>query len=447
MPSKTKPAGEKSQSHIKLELEGSVYVFGYYAKKVTDNSCLVTVISQFSSGLHRLEIDFSFCRKLKLFIEELTNFTDGVSAVEPKTIIDSVNVGEKIASYLGSATSFLRKRPTRPVGQMEDINHLINLPPAESSLALDVSKAAGIPSLQQTSQECESLHGSIEEFAREPYHERNLGPKDSTCVEIPFVRQMFPGKVLFKWEYSCRSEQSPSFGIYYLPNDKKKLSPTANLLSLEEENLRVLLPLSQIMCYTKPALGTISLSDLKSGTIILRWSNSQPISARFSKQLLYKTIFQGDSESLPDLHAQIAIPRKSFYSQPIIIDSSILKDGLILSVEYSTGNVIVPFALYFDKLSDQVGEVSVVADRLASVIQGDNTRNIGAIPRKTLIGLNHHSKAGQSTHAISITSPGIYTLVWDNSASIVSTRQVSVRIRMKECPSIQKIESNRVTQN
>jgi hypothetical protein len=58
------------------EQDGLVYIFGYHITRVGDKSCLVTAISQFSSDFHRLEIDYSFCRKLKHFIEELTKLTD-----------------------------------------------------------------------------------------------------------------------------------------------------------------------------------------------------------------------------------------------------------------------------------------------------------------------------------------------------------------------------------
>jgi hypothetical protein len=57
-------------------LDGKVYLFGYNISVVDDNSCIVTVISQFSSEFQKLDVDINFCRKLKLFIEELTEFTD-----------------------------------------------------------------------------------------------------------------------------------------------------------------------------------------------------------------------------------------------------------------------------------------------------------------------------------------------------------------------------------
>jgi endo-1,4-beta-mannosidase len=71
--SSTKPIKKLTES----EEESNCFLFGYQViPSDSDNKCEVQVISHFSNELQKLEIDFSFCRKLKLFIEELTLLTD-----------------------------------------------------------------------------------------------------------------------------------------------------------------------------------------------------------------------------------------------------------------------------------------------------------------------------------------------------------------------------------
>jgi hypothetical protein len=67
---------EESKSSVTAESDCKVYLFGYNIAAVDENSCLVTVISHFSTDFQKLEIDYNFCRKLKTFIEDLTEFTD-----------------------------------------------------------------------------------------------------------------------------------------------------------------------------------------------------------------------------------------------------------------------------------------------------------------------------------------------------------------------------------
>jgi hypothetical protein len=53
------------------------YIFGYsIIPSEFENQCQIQVLSQYSSDLQKLEVDYVFCRKLKQFIEELTMLTD-----------------------------------------------------------------------------------------------------------------------------------------------------------------------------------------------------------------------------------------------------------------------------------------------------------------------------------------------------------------------------------
>lgn len=91
------------------------YLFGYFITKVGDNSCLVTVVSQIHE--QRFDIDHFFCRKLKLFIEELTLFTDNesipIESNMKRLFSAEADVRVKLNSYIGAAAEFMLKRRTR----------------------------------------------------------------------------------------------------------------------------------------------------------------------------------------------------------------------------------------------------------------------------------------------------------------------------------------------
>ena len=127
----------------------------------------------------------------------------------------------------------------------------------------------------------------------------------------------------------------------------------------------------------------------------------------------------------------MAIPRKSFFSLPVIVDTRAQE----LVVEFSTGSVIVPFALYFDEIPPRVDSDSPTS---TSVSLHDRLAHHGSssphIPRKTVISLHEAgAKPGQTLHRIKLEGkPGIFTCLWDNTQSIVSTRQVSFHVVMRK---------------
>ena len=249
----------KSSSSSNMDAEGpQVYIFGYYITKATDTTCTVTVLSQLSPSLHKLEVDASLCRKLKQFIEELTQFTDGETH-EPqnkmtgiKKILSAENekkVREKLASYLGTAKSFLQKGKSAVNADM--------VAPLSASHLLD-----------------DSLSASLEEFTHEPSVERTLAPKEIFHYEVPYKRDNFGENVNLKWEYVCRSEQTPAFSISFIPNDPENISEITNLLPFAGTRGRVLLPLCHIQCYSKPSYGIISVSKMRSGKFVFSWEVS-----------------------------------------------------------------------------------------------------------------------------------------------------------------------------
>jgi hypothetical protein len=261
---------------------------------------------------------------------------------------------------------------------------------------------------------------SLDEFGKEIYIDKVLAPKEVFKAEIPFSRDEFDSP-LFRWEYICRTEQTPSFAIYFIPSLPEQ-SSIIEKLPYHGTSARILFPLSHIQCYSRPAYGAISLSGLPSGKIILCWENNLPLSSRSPKSITYKTTIH-NSASTSEAHGQVAIPRKSFFSLPIVYSN--LQEGQKIRIDYSTGNVHVPFALYFDEF-DESQSIS------ARLVKAASSEDLGTSAnkrkqRKTLISFNHASGGNgdlKVSHFVPIEASGVFTLVWDNSSSMVSTRQV-----------------------
>jgi hypothetical protein len=150
-----------------------------------------------------------------------------------------------------------------------------------------------------------------------------------------------------------------------------------------------------------------------------------PLSLRSPKLISFKTLVS-EASLLPEIQSQIAIPRKSFLSLPVIFKAT--KEPQDIKIEYSTGGVAVPFALYFDQ-AIEAPAVPNVADRLNFAVTGSAQPEavIQRTPRKTLIQFNSPKLSiipPKVIHILEAESSGIFTLVWDNSSSVLSTRQV-----------------------
>ena len=69
-------------SKTSTEDVGSFYLFGYRIVPVDSTSCTVLAVSHLSSELQKLDIDYLFCKKMKQFIEELTQLTDSDGTIQ-----------------------------------------------------------------------------------------------------------------------------------------------------------------------------------------------------------------------------------------------------------------------------------------------------------------------------------------------------------------------------
>ena len=248
------------------------------------------------------------------------------------------------------------------------------------------------------------MNASAEELANVPYSDITIPAKDIFKVSIPFSRNTFDQSVVFKWEYVSRNEQSLNFGIHFVPHDQENLNAYTRTLPYVGSGTRILLPCSNFQSFSRPSFGVIPMSHLESGNIILIWNNTHALK-NGPKNVVYKTHFQGNSKSYPECQAIVNIPRKSFVALPFIYDSSSPADKL--SIESNTSTHVIPFALYFDEIP--------VESQLNQ--------------RKTIIPFSSSSKSGAISHTIDLSKQnGIYTLQWDNSQSIVSSRTIEFRV-------------------
>ncbi|KAI9202168.1 uncharacterized protein BJ171DRAFT_601097 [Polychytrium aggregatum] len=88
----------------------NVHIYGYYIEPQGPNVCQVTVVSQFSNELNRLEATYNSSRKLKKFIEELearvksqSRDADPDGTIQPSTSSLVTGVGSSLLSFAASA--------------------------------------------------------------------------------------------------------------------------------------------------------------------------------------------------------------------------------------------------------------------------------------------------------------------------------------------------------
>lgn len=90
------------------------YVYGYLVEPIPESpkkACKVTILSQFSPDLNRLELNYNNCRKIKMFIEELHELSSTVVKDDDSTI------------EFMDENSFVRKnRPASATGEYDDGN-------------------------------------------------------------------------------------------------------------------------------------------------------------------------------------------------------------------------------------------------------------------------------------------------------------------------------------
>jgi hypothetical protein len=267
-----------------------------------------------------------------------------------------------------------------------------------------------------------SLEGTrssvISLFSSNPSIEVSQESKEITNVEIPFNRTEYGDKCVLRWEYICHSDQPPYFGINYIP-DSLEMSPIVKLLPFISSGSRVIFPLSNVQSYSRPAYGTIPVSDFKSGRFIFTWDNSIAFSKRTPKSFTYKIMIE-NSESQTSLHCQIDIHRKSSIILPVINPS---EEPVFLHLEYFSGGTNIPFSMYVDstpkivKLPDMMGLPQPLIPQKQQ--------------RKTLVNFNKTLAKNNGHHIIekaALNGSGVVCCVFDNTQSVLSTRHVEIHL-------------------
>jgi hypothetical protein len=342
------------------------------------------------------------------------------------------------ATFVGNTASYLLKGHQKSAVRNSNPEILSEAEASNNSTSTPNLAIEGTPDEENRSQlllptRNDSQGSFTSEFGLEPYIERTISPKEIVKVEIGYNRPTYGDHVALKWEYSCKSEHVPSFAIHYIP-DSLEITELTRLLPYGQSGSRVLFPLISVNAYSQPAYGSIPISHLKSGRIVFIWDNSSSFSKRFFKSIAYKILI-ANSEMPQQVHCNIGISRKSMFSLPIIFHPKPANDLAVLSVEFSTQSFQVPFSLHYDPLSstEQPQTSSQDSTDVASRLNGLMSTS-PLLPRKTLIPFNRSPNRG-SVPPVSQTIPikgkyGVYTLIWDNSASIVSTRHVDFHVKI-----------------
>ncbi|KAJ3321898.1 hypothetical protein HDV06_003764 [Boothiomyces sp. JEL0866] len=429
---------------------GPVEQEGLVIPNENDSSCSITVLSQFSHELKSLEVDFQFCRKLKSFIEELTQHTDhmndlGSSEIlaQGADVIKRRSEGEgtmkaKIANYIGNTATYLlkgRKLTIRnPSGNSEGV--LDDSPGNDSGSENDLAHQdqPAVPTIARTNTSYGSVSSMLSDFAALNPIEKVILPRAVSQAEVLFNRESYGPNVSFSWEYTCLTDSTPLFGINFVPDGKS--TESLKLLPYASSVTRVVFPLTNVQSYTCPSFGSLSVSDFPSGKFVFIWDNSSLMSKKFQKIVTFKTVFR-ETDTAPEVHGQVAIPRKSFFSLTFLYSPSTVHSNATLNCEFSCSSAAVPFALYYDPLVVPEGiaeekSESNIANRLQEAINGEVSRS--APTRKTLVPYNRTNKnlPLRSNYSFPITNGhGAYTAVWDNSASIVSTRVVDFHLTVQ----------------
>ncbi|KAJ3270971.1 hypothetical protein HDV01_007301 [Terramyces sp. JEL0728] len=448
------PLLPRMRSFGPVEQEGIAYIFGYQVvPNENDTSCSITVVSQFSNELKSLEVDFQFCRKLKSFIEELTQHTDHMNEVGSSEAlslggeyIKRKSEGEgtmkaKIANYIGNTATYLlkgRKLTIRnPSGNSDVVldENLGNESGSENDLA---HQEQPVVQISRTNTSYGSVSSLLSDFAALNPIEKVILPRAVSQTEIVFNRENYGPKVSFSWEYTCLSDSTPLFGINFVPDGKP--TESLKLLPYASAVTRVIFPLTNVQSYSSPSFGSLLVSDFPSGKFVFIWDNSALMSKKFQKIITFKSVFR-ETDTPPENHAQVAIPRKSFFSLTFIFDPSIAQSSAkaTLNCEFTCSTAAVPFALYYDPVLVNEGIVeekseSSISNRLQDAVNGEVSRS--APTRKTLVPYNRTNNKNlplKSTYSFPITNNyGAYTAVWDNSTSIVSTRVVDFHLTVHQ---------------
>lgn len=373
-----------SSSQIISKQYSSLFLLGYYVQPIDTESCTVTSITNFSPDLKALETDIISCRKLKQHIEDLAQITD-VTDKKDKSI-DKI---KNLASYLykagaSKANEILDRRQQQ----------LLNEPASSSAVSSMGSVIASFNPISDQSVNAddvltvEALKGPMQNIDRNIPARQILrvpidyNPADHNTLHVDFI---------------CRSDQSPYFGIFFMPTD-----PNSDIINLPKASgeLLTIIPLTSIQATNKPFNLTLNFGYLPTGQISIVFDNQSLQSKNIPKSITYKAY----CEKIPhaEFSLSITIPRKQVYKLPIILQVS-----NSISISYKC-QIEILFSIIYEPRDKSLKRIIVC-------------------PPTKLCNLLNSKYETLDT----IGWDGVLFLVWDNSSSILASRNLSFDVRIK----------------
>ncbi|KAJ3383349.1 PDZ domain-containing protein 8 [Lobulomyces angularis] len=173
---------------IPEKLNNKVFINGYLIESNgTEKSCTVTILSQLSSDLNRLEINFTNSKKIKDFIEELETLTSSISSdqLDLQNIADQQNTLrrrkttngaetdsnvppriEKIKSYISNTANNWIKNRKRIASHPEDFSSSFNAT-ANSPISDESKKIESATPSEYKSQELPLYPSEVEQLEQQ----------------------------------------------------------------------------------------------------------------------------------------------------------------------------------------------------------------------------------------------------------------------------------------
>ena len=400
------------QSNASLKELLPVFMFGYYIRPSPNNldSCDIECISSLSPEFKGLETDISSCRKLKQFIEELAQLTDTSSEVKGTAIDDSNSIG-KLKNLFGNTASFLMKtgafKTKELFSKVQEIQQDMRSPPIVTELPPQLPPRI---SLTSTTVACSNeeddilvtkppdinepvydvvFPGNVLPYVHVPLLiEQTIKPCEIIRIPIPFTAS--PHATL-SFEFISRTDHAPYFGVTFIPQEQTSIK-------IEE---RVIIPTSAVACIMHVAHAQVPLSLLPSGTIYLLFDNNAPLLTKtLLKQVAYSAQVEHNEVSRCQYTLSVTVQRRQQYILPILI-----LDTNHIDLGFQTQGFEVLFSIVFEPV-------------------GSPRRVICPPTKCTSLTGNPFEKIDTRLMV------GQILLIWDNTASIVSSRSVYFHLRI-----------------
>jgi hypothetical protein len=356
-----------------------VFLLGYHIKPVDAESCTVTCITNLSPDLKPLEADIASGKKLKQHIEELTQITDVSSDKKDKSM-------GKIKSLFGTTASYLYKAGASKATE------LLNSHKQETSVSMANSVESNRPKISSCPalSDIASLVKDID-FVHDGKEDVNIQIQAKQIIKVDLAFDPIMHSSLHI-NFSTEMDHLPVFGVSFTPYESANSSP--DISSNHKESI-IILPVSHILSSVKLIHCTLPVSSLPRGQFSVIFDNST--SKTSSKLIIFNACCQELLQG--DLSLSIVVPRKSAYRIPILLQKS---KRIKLSFDCQ---IEILFSISFEH-TDKSQKKSILC------------------PPTKFLSLKNSSYEYFDTSGIE----GTLLLVWDNSSSILSSRNISFHV-------------------